>query len=42
MYHLGVAQHFLWDEISRALKRYHVAAAEYRHRVELGGQPDEP
>src|ERR1700693_936662 len=33
-YYLGVGQHFLWDEISRALKRYHVAVAEYRHRVE--------
>lgn len=41
MYHLGMAQHFLWDEISRALKRYHVAAAEYRHRVEFDGQPDD-
>ena len=40
-YDLGMGQHFLWDEISRALKHYHVAVAEYRHRVEAGGQHDE-
>jgi hypothetical protein len=34
-------QYFLRDELSRALKHYKVAVAEYRHRVEVGGRPDE-
>ena len=36
-----MGKHFVRDEISSALKRYHVAATEYRHRVESRRPADE-